>query len=193
MLPSSRSAHCYSSICLSWQPWTWSQTTFSWQATWGLAVSRQEAGHSGLKTDLHSLRNRAPLCSWWPPSARPADGRAHRQLQPLRRRHSRLPVGVATLGTSQLCPSVDTIQHTSLQPPCDTHLRITLALWTHKALLRAQAGFRGSGSLKSLGMGAGRQEGRLGSTSHCRGASGKPLSLCGPQLLLCKGARQSQP
>lgn len=37
-------------------------TTFSWQANWGLAISRQEAGHSGLKTDLHSVRNRAPLC-----------------------------------------------------------------------------------------------------------------------------------
>lgn len=64
-------------------PWTWSQTTFSWQATWGLAVSRLEAGHSGLNTDLHSLRNRALLCSWGPPSARPAERRAHRHPQML--------------------------------------------------------------------------------------------------------------
>lgn len=54
LLASSHRAHRWSSICESWHPWTWSQTTFSWQATRGLAVSRQEAGHSGLNTDLHS-------------------------------------------------------------------------------------------------------------------------------------------
>lgn len=62
LLALSQSAYCCSSICLSWHPWSWSQTTLSWQATWGLAISRQEAGHSGLKTDLHSVRNRTALC-----------------------------------------------------------------------------------------------------------------------------------
>lgn len=79
----SHCAHCWSRIRVSWHPWTWSQTTFSWQATWGLAVSRLEAGHSGPNTDLHSLRNRALLCSWGPPSAGPAEWRAHRQPQML--------------------------------------------------------------------------------------------------------------
>lgn len=165
LLALSRGAYCCSCICVSWHPWTWSQTTFSWQATWGPAVSRQEAGHSGLKTDLHSVRNRAPLCSGghllpgWPGG--------HRQPQPLRCPHARLPEGVAILGTSQLCPSMDTSQCTPLQPPCGTHLGITLALWTHQAHLRTQAGRRHLRVLKSLGVGAGRQGGRPGSTSHC--------------------------
>lgn len=68
LLAPSHHARCCSGIYLSWHPRVCSQTTFSWQATWGLAISRQRAGHSGLKTDLHSLRNRVPLCSCWPPS-----------------------------------------------------------------------------------------------------------------------------
>lgn len=36
---------------------------FFWQAPWDLAISTQEAGDSGLKTDLHSVRNRIPLYS----------------------------------------------------------------------------------------------------------------------------------
>lgn len=38
---------------------------FFWQAPWDLAISTQEAGHSGLETDLHSVRNRTPLYSQW--------------------------------------------------------------------------------------------------------------------------------
>ena len=82
LLASSLGAHCWSSM-FELAPRPWSQTTFSWQATQNLDVSRQEAGHSGLNTGLHSFRNRVLLCSWGPPSAGPAERRDHRHPQML--------------------------------------------------------------------------------------------------------------
>lgn len=118
-LAPSHCAHCWSRIRVSWHPWTWSQTTFSWQATWGLAVSRLEAGHSGLNTDLHSLRNRALLCSWGPPSARPAEREGHRHPQMLQ---------AARRGGCSQDKSTLSIHGSHAGTVWDTHLRIALAL-----------------------------------------------------------------
>lgn len=78
------SAYCCSSICLSWHPGPGHRPLFLGRPLGARsAASRQEAGHSGLKTDLHSVRNRAPLCSGghrlldWPRGGGPDNSAAH--------------------------------------------------------------------------------------------------------------------
>lgn len=191
MLALSRSAYCCSCICLSWHPWTWSQTTFSWQATWGPAVSRQEAGHSGLKTDLHSVRNRAPLCSGghllpgWPGGPQTASATQMPPLKAARRcGYSGDKSALSIHGYQPVHPTPTTVRY----PPRN-----------HSGPVDPPGSSQDTGRSKASqgpeepgygGRKAGRQARKY--LLLLRGL-GQPLSLSGPQLLLCKGARKSQP
>lgn len=114
-------------------------------------------------------------------------GRAHRQPQPLRRPHSRLPGGVATPGTSPFCPSTDAIQRTPFQPSCDSHLRIPLASCSLQALPGHRQVCRSLRVLKEPGFGGRKTERQARKyLSLLRGIQEVTLSLW-PWFLSTKG------
>jgi hypothetical protein len=59
------SAHCWDSVS-ELAPLGLGTHHFFLASHLGPGHFHTEVGHSGLKTDLHSVRNRATLCSSWP-------------------------------------------------------------------------------------------------------------------------------
>lgn len=105
----SHRACCCSSICLSWHPGPGRRPLFLGRPL-GPGRFQTRSWSFRSKNRLAFSKKQSTPVLRWPPSAELAK-RGHRQPQPLRCPHSRLPEGVAILGTSQLCPA--SVPHSS--------------------------------------------------------------------------------